>query len=66
MTVTKDWLPLTRAAILAMADDWIAVCAVFLTAWGIPGAALTELTARRDAARHFLWDDSPVPPYISI
>ncbi|MDR1249151.1 MAG: hypothetical protein LBK63_07605 [Treponema sp.] len=46
-----DWLPNGRNAILAMADEWIAVCAVFLTAWGIPAAALTELTARRDAAR---------------
>jgi hypothetical protein len=33
-----------------MADDWIAVCTVCQTAWGIPGPAMTELTARRDAA----------------
>jgi hypothetical protein len=51
MTVTKDWLPWARSAILAMADDWIAVCAVCLSAWGIPGTGLTELTTRRDAAR---------------
>jgi hypothetical protein len=34
-----------------MADDWIVVCAVRLTVWSILGAALTELTTRRDAAR---------------
>jgi hypothetical protein len=34
-----------------MADDWIAVCTVNQTAWNIPGPALTELTAFRDAAR---------------
>jgi hypothetical protein len=34
-----------------MADDWIAVCTANQTAWNIPGAALTELTTRRNAAR---------------
>jgi hypothetical protein len=33
-----------------MADDWISVCTVKKTAWGIPDTALTDLTARRDGA----------------
>jgi hypothetical protein len=34
-----------------MADEWIAVCTPKQAAWNISGPALTELTARRDAAR---------------
>jgi hypothetical protein len=34
-----------------MADDWVAVCTTNQTAWGIPGPSMTELTARRNAAR---------------
>jgi hypothetical protein len=34
-----------------MADDWISVCTPRQTDWNIPSPALTELTARRDAAR---------------
>jgi hypothetical protein len=45
-----DWLPNGRTAILAMANDWIAVCTVSQTPWGIPGPVFTEFTARRAAA----------------
>jgi hypothetical protein len=34
-----------------MADDWISVCAPKQTAWTIPGAALTELTTRKNTGR---------------
>jgi hypothetical protein len=34
-----------------MADDWISVCTPRQTDWNIPGTGLTELAARRDAAR---------------
>jgi hypothetical protein len=51
MAQKTDWLPSAREAILEMADDWISVCTAKKTDWGIPDAALTELTARRDAAR---------------
>jgi hypothetical protein len=34
-----------------MADDWIAVCTVNQTTWGIPGTAVTELTTLRNTAR---------------
>ncbi|MDR1219448.1 MAG: hypothetical protein LBK73_07555 [Treponema sp.] len=50
MSVQTDWLPKSRAEQLAMADDWISVCAAKLTDWNIPSSALTELTAIRDAA----------------
>jgi hypothetical protein len=36
MATTKDWLPTTREGILAMADDWIAVCTARQTDWNIP------------------------------
>jgi hypothetical protein len=45
-----DWLPTTRAAILAMVIEWIAVCTPKKTAWGIPDSALTELAVRRQDA----------------
>jgi hypothetical protein len=51
MATNKDWLPKSREAILEMADNWISVCTAKKTDWGIPDTALTELTARRDAAR---------------
>jgi hypothetical protein len=50
MAVTKDWLPSARSEILAMADDWIAVCTTKQTYWNIPGTALTELTTLRNTA----------------
>jgi hypothetical protein len=50
MNKQSDWLPRSRTEQLAMADDWISVCAAKLTGWNIPGPALTELTALRDAA----------------
>ncbi|MDR1221017.1 MAG: hypothetical protein LBK73_15625 [Treponema sp.] len=50
MSNQSDWLPRSRAEQLAMAGDWISVCAAKLTEWNIPGSALTELTAIRDAA----------------
>jgi hypothetical protein len=50
MAATKDWLPSARSEILAMADDWIAVCTTKQTYWNIPGTALTELTTLRDTA----------------
>jgi hypothetical protein len=34
-----------------MAAEWVAVCTPNQTPWGISGTAMTELTARRDAAR---------------
>jgi hypothetical protein len=51
MPKSADWLPNNRTGILAMADDWIAVCAPKQSVWTIPAAALTELTARRSAAK---------------
>jgi hypothetical protein len=51
MPKSSDWLPNSRDGILAMADDWIAVCTPKQTAWTIPGAALTELTTRKNTAR---------------
>jgi hypothetical protein len=50
MSNQSDWLPRSRTEQLAMADGWISVCAASQTAWNIPGPALTELTALRDAA----------------
>jgi hypothetical protein len=50
MSKSTDWLPNSRDSILAMAGDWISVCAAKLTDWNISGAALTELAALRDAA----------------
>jgi hypothetical protein len=49
--VNRDWLSKSRTKQQAMADDWVAVCTTNQTAWNIPGAGMTELTARRDAAR---------------
>jgi hypothetical protein len=51
MAINRDWLPKSRTEQLAMADDWISVCTTRQTGWNIPGTALTELTAFRDAAR---------------
>jgi hypothetical protein len=51
MAKTINWLPTARDVILEMVDEWLMVCASKKTAWGIPESALTELTARRDAAR---------------
>jgi hypothetical protein len=48
---TKRLVSQKPLSVLAMADDWAAVCAVNQTLWGIPGTALTELTARKAAAR---------------
>ena len=45
MSKTTDWLPGTRTAQLAMAQDWKAVCTARQNDWGIPNAALTDLTA---------------------
>jgi hypothetical protein len=47
MAANKDWLPKAREAILAMAADWITVCTPKKTAWGIPEAALTQLSSLR-------------------
>jgi hypothetical protein len=51
MSQRTDWFPTVRDDILAMADDWIAVCTVKQSYWTIPGTALTELTTRRATAR---------------
>jgi hypothetical protein len=51
MSKSTDWLPKSREAILAMAAEWIAVCAIRKTDWNIPDQALAGLTTRRDAAR---------------
>ncbi|MDR3122736.1 MAG: hypothetical protein LBU16_03030 [Treponema sp.] len=50
MAANRDWLPKSRTEHLTIADEWISVCAAQKTAWSIPDAALTELTARRDGA----------------
>jgi hypothetical protein len=47
----RDWLPKSRTEQLAIADDWIAMCAANQITWGILGVALTELIAFRDAVR---------------
>jgi hypothetical protein len=51
MSQRTDWLSAGRSEQLSMADDWIAVCAPKQSAWTIPGAAVTELTTRRNTAR---------------
>jgi hypothetical protein len=51
MSNQSDWLPKSRIAQLVMADDWITVCTTSQTGWNIPYTAITELTARRDAAK---------------
>ncbi|MDR1073856.1 MAG: hypothetical protein LBL45_09320 [Treponema sp.] len=51
MATNKDWLPKSRTEQLAMAGNWISVCAARQTDWNIPSPALTELTALRDSAR---------------
>jgi hypothetical protein len=51
MAAKKDWLSTARELILAMVDDWIAVCTPKQAAWNIAGPSLTELIARRAAAR---------------
>ncbi|MDR3115707.1 MAG: hypothetical protein LBU25_09335 [Treponema sp.] len=44
--MSKDWLPTTRTLILAMCRNWIAYMTEALrTAWGIPAAQFTELSA---------------------
>jgi len=48
----RDWLPVRREAIIEMADDWLAyITTERATAWGIPAAELTELTAKRGTAQ---------------
>jgi hypothetical protein len=51
MAAKKDWLSTARELILAMVDDWIAVCTPKQAAWSITSPALTELVTRRAAAR---------------
>jgi hypothetical protein len=51
INMNTDWFPATRQRVLAMANTWIAVGTGKRNAWGIAGVALTELTARRDAAQ---------------
>ncbi|MDR2739123.1 MAG: hypothetical protein LBB68_04760 [Treponema sp.] len=50
MTATKDWLPTTRDAILAMAANWITVCSARKTDWGISQPALAELITHAGTA----------------
>ena len=50
MSKSNDWLPNSRNGMLALADDWISVCAARQTGWNIPAPALTELTALRGSA----------------
>jgi hypothetical protein len=50
MILQSDWLPRGRAAILAMAAVWIAVCTIKKAVWNILDTALTELTALRITA----------------
>jgi hypothetical protein len=50
MSQRADWLPASRKGILVMSADWMTVCTPKKTDWGIPEAALTELsTLRADA-----------------
>jgi hypothetical protein len=44
-----------------MANDWIAVCTVSQTPWGIPGTALTEFTTRRAAAAALVTAQNETP-----
>jgi hypothetical protein len=37
--MSSDWFPAARTGVLAMANNWIAVCAGKRTAWGIAGVA---------------------------
>jgi hypothetical protein len=50
MPFNEDWLPRARAAIIAMANEWIEVCAAKKTAWNIPESDLINLTSVRDVA----------------
>jgi hypothetical protein len=48
----RDWMPYRREGIIEMADAWLAyITTERATAWGIPAAELTELTAKRGAAQ---------------
>ncbi|MDR1220723.1 MAG: hypothetical protein LBK73_14075 [Treponema sp.] len=49
MSKSTNWLSNSRYGILAMAGDWISVCTIKQAGWNIPGAALIELDAIRDA-----------------
>jgi hypothetical protein len=51
MIQRTDWVPTARSVIVAMTDEWIAVCTPKQAAWNITGPAMTELAARRAAAR---------------
>jgi hypothetical protein len=50
MATTKDWLPTTREGILAMANDWILVCATKKTDWNISNPVIVDLIAHKDTA----------------
>jgi hypothetical protein len=43
MSKTTDWLPPSRAAQLAMAQDWITVVSAKTAAWSIPQPAINDL-----------------------
>ncbi|MDR1215085.1 MAG: hypothetical protein LBK25_00205 [Treponema sp.] len=51
MAINRDWLLKSRTGQLEMANNWISVCTAKQIALNIPGAALTDLTALRDAAK---------------
>jgi hypothetical protein len=51
MAHNDEWMPRRRVARLAMAVNWISVCALKKLVWGIPDEAIEELAARKDAAR---------------
>jgi hypothetical protein len=50
MSKSTDWLPKSREAILAKVDDWIEVCGLKKTIWGIPDPAIAGLTTLRGTA----------------
>ncbi|MDR1253231.1 MAG: hypothetical protein LBK62_13890 [Treponema sp.] len=50
MSKSTDWLPKSREAILAKVDDWIEVCGLKKTIWGIPDPAVAGLTTFRGTA----------------
>ncbi|MDR3115126.1 MAG: hypothetical protein LBU25_06360 [Treponema sp.] len=50
MSITRDWFPVSREEQLAMARNWGLILPGKETAWGIPAAIVTELSAFTAAA----------------
>jgi hypothetical protein len=62
MSKSTDWLPNNRDGILAMADDWIAVCIGKKTAWNIPDPVMENLITLKGTVANALETAKKKPP----